>query len=904
MNVKRLFVTGALTLFTAMSIRAERFAPKGTGTPQPITLAQAGEPKGTELTSRLREGVSKRRDAGDSVGTCKIEPADRQYRAQWIWCSVKYPTPFQFVKFSKTIEVTTLPTRATAFIAADTFYRLWINGRLVMNGPARSSHGKATVDPVDVGSYLAQGKNILMIEVLHGVSPFEALAQAPGLLCEVEVEFGDNKEILVATDGSWQASEITAWDRDSLRFSFQRGWVEQYDARKTLEEKVQPVIVLGKVGMTPWLKVEPRDVPMPAPLTEFRPASVMDVQRGDGALVYFHGPDKRIEPRAEWDKHSEWFQRLHTENLKADPSAAENPQGLTREGQGDTVLNGDGASVAYDLGRGYVGFIGFEVTGKAGEVIEIVWGERLFPVDGLNVLPLNGSVRPCYGGRNAIRFTMRDGRQSFLAFMPQFARFLRIEHRGAGTPIVHRLGITEFRFADTKKGDFACSDDGVNQVYQAAKWTAALNTLDAYMDCPSRERNAMYGVEGYWMQKAVYPLFGDTRVSRRAIQSGADSVTDPDGTGPAGLVHIAYPMHLKFFNQIIPTQPLFWVLHAGLYERCSGDAAFIRALLPALRNNLAAFDSWRNSDGLLESVPASMFFDYADMRTDGASVALNSVYAKTLEEAARLERLTGDAANADAFEQLAQRVRVSLDRLCPGDTFYPDVLVRDQQNILRPSPQACETTQYFALWSGVPTAEREKKMWQAIRDDFIPTPLKKIQPIRGLSRAGGYAFLQRLEVAARLGDHDALLRDTKAMFLPMVQNPPGTLWEDPMGLMSLCHSINCGVGGVLTEEILGIRLGFPLTLAPHNGGHLDWCNGYITTPKGRIRVAWNWQKDRYLLQASLPPGISATVILPPEAKAVWQSAPATARWPDTLTIIDDATLVVTPGSVEQRVGWN
>ena len=110
--------------------------------------------------------------------------SDRPYQAQWIWCQVASPEPFQFARFRKTIDVASCPKIATVYITADTFYRLWINGQLVMHGPARSSRGKATVDAVDVGRHLAQGRNTLMIEVFHGVCPFEALAQAPGLLCE------------------------------------------------------------------------------------------------------------------------------------------------------------------------------------------------------------------------------------------------------------------------------------------------------------------------------------------------------------------------------------------------------------------------------------------------------------------------------------------------------------------------------------------------------------------------------------------------------------------------------------------------------------------------------------------------------------------------------------------------
>ena len=825
------------------------------------------------------------------------ETPERTYQAQWIWCKPEHPAPFQFARFTRTVEVSALPERATAFVAADTFYRLWINGRLAMHGPARSSRGKATVDPIDVRPFLAQGKNTLMIEVFHGVCPFEALAQAPGLLCEVEAESGGNRTLLTATDASWQAAEITAWSRESLKFNFQRGWLEQVDARETLTEKTLPATVLGGVGTPPWKTVFLRDVPLPAPLKEIRPVSVMAVQRGDGTHEYFHGPEERIEPKEEWDKRSEWFQRLQTEHLKADPTAATNPDALIAQGQGSTVLNGEAASVAYDLGQGYEGFVGFEVEGKAGEALDVVWGDRLAG---------DGSLRPSVQtGRNAVRYTLRDGRQRFLSFTPQFARYLRVEHRGTESVTLHRLGFTEFRFPDDPQGDFVCSDDNVNRVYRTARWTAALNTLDTYMDCPHRERNAMYGVEGYWMQKAVYPFFGDTRVSRRCILDGADGINDPDGTGyPADLVHVAYPMHIPFFNAIIPTQPLFWVLHAGVYERCSCDADLIRTLLPAFEKNMAAFYAWRNSDGLLESIPSWMFFDYADIRTDGASVALNSLYAQTLDEMARFERAVGSAPKADEFAAQARRVRESLNRLCPGELYYPDVLIRNEQKQLVPAPQACETTQYFVLWNGVPSADRARRMWQSLRDDFAPTPLKHVQPIQGLSRAGLYPFLQRLEVAGRLGDHAALLRDAQAMFLPMAQQPPNTLWEDPMAQIALCHSIGCGVGGVLTEEILGIRFGYPLLIAPHSGGTLTWCKGHLATPKGRVGVAWHIQKDRYQLQASIPQGATARIALPPEAKAVWQSGSAKKPWSDSVEIAADATLTVSPGDIEQRAGVN
>ena len=838
------------------------------------------------------------------------QPGPREYHAQWVWGNCEHPQPFQFMRFRKTIELGANSTDATAFITADSFYRLWINGQLVMHGPARSSLGKATVDPIKIAKYLHQGENNLMVEVWHGISAFETLSQAPGLLCELEVVVDGKREIIAPTDATWEAAEITAWNRDSIRFQFQRGWIEQYDGRKVLQEKWQPAVVLGKVGTSPWKQVEMRDVPLPAPLVYVPPTSVMGIQRGDGTLANIE-PDRQDLGRSgmspeEWQRHSEWFRRLEGEQLRDDTTAVTNPAGITSEGTGDTILQGDGASASYDLGLGYVGFLGFEITGHEGQVIEIAWNERMAG---------DGAVRPrSQIGNNASRYVLREGRQSFLAFMPQFARFIRIVQRGEGQIVLHRFGLTEYRFDAKPKGGFRCSDEKLNQIYDAAGRTAMLCTLDSYMDCPHRERNAMYGLEGYTLEKGLYPMFGDTSVSRRAIRHGADSANDPAAVGPPGMVQTAYPMQLPFPG-IIPSGPAYWILHMGLYERCSGDTEFIREMIPAMRKNLEAIATWRTSEGLLDpnSVPSNSniwhFFDYTDIDTGGISVGLNAFYAKALDEASRLERLAGDATHTEKYAAEAAQVRQVINQCCTGDTFYPDALSRNAKGELVPRDHRSETTQYIVMWAQIPPSDRMNRMWKALRDDFVPTPNQNSRPnhftrpggwpppIHGIARGGLYPFLERTDVCAALGDHAALIRDIKAMFGPMVDSTPGTLWEDPVFEIALCHSIGCFVGGTLSEEILGIQTGFPLKITPHNGGVLQWCKGFVTTPRGRVDVEWRCQKDRYELRVSLPEGISAEVVLPPEAKAVWQLEPSNIPWQDTLTIQGKIVIRIEPGKI-------
>ena len=588
-----------------------------------------------------------------SIGATAVpaaKAAQRPYQAQWIWCNVTSPQPFQFVRFHKTIELALPPKTATAYITADTFYRLWVNGQLAMHGPARSSRGKATVDPVEVGRLLHAGKNAAVRSKCFTVAvpsrpwprPRDCFANwrlnraASGRSWRQRMPPGKPPK---SPPGTANRSASTTRE-DGLRTTTRgRSW----------RRKAQPAVVLGAVGMAPWRTVDLRDIPLPAPLVPVRPLAVVAVQRGDGRVGDIASGTASICRGPEGST-------FHVVLAVGDRAPPQRPRGgglspgVTDKGHGDTLLKGD-ASFTYDLGLAYVGFIGYRGQRPQGQ-FSISHGTSGSP-------PTTRAPRGHSGNSTSFRYTLRDGRQSFLAFNPQFVRFLRIVHRGQGDLRVHRLWLTEFRFDGQPKGDFRCSDEQLNRVYQAARRTAMLVTLDAFMDSPHRERNAMYSSRHIgW--KAFFPMFGDTRISRRSIstarQRGRSGTKGPAGVDSSRLSHA--PLR---FRSIIPTGPLFWVLHVGLYERYSGDTEFIRTMIPVMTAQPGGFRSLSQPRGFARIHPSHPgcssimpTFSGSPIRTDGISVALNALYAKTLDEAARLERLVGDGAHAGGFRGAGQ----------------------------------------------------------------------------------------------------------------------------------------------------------------------------------------------------------------------------------------------------------
>ena len=871
----------------------------------------------------------------------KSEYAHHKYQAQWIWSNVQMPeqgalfcngygvreapligpeapTPdrFQFVRFRKSFKLDSVPKTAVALVAADTFYRLWINGQLVMHGPARSSVNKVTVDPLAIEPYLRPGDNTVEAAVCYLRDPmFEAFSKAPGFLCELRLKEG-HKTRVIATDETWQACEISAWNRQAPRLSAHRGMaLDDIDARLYSQEHYKPAAVLGKVGIPPWRIVELRDIPLPAPLREVRPVRVVSILRGDGQApdVELFWYEKGLStPNPTPEKPSliqvipDWLRCLQAEKVTPDSSAAVNAEGVTASGTEDTILQDNGAQITYDLGAYYVGFVGFEVTGEAGQVLDLAWSARLSE-PGPTARPRDGHP---FNTNKAMHYILSDGRQSYLGFPIRSLRYLRVTFRGEGTVRLHQLWVTEFRLHTPRKGDFVCSDPDINRIYEGAKRTAMLTTLDVSTVDTDRERQGWFcGGDCYWVPLTNYAAFGECKIPRRMFQMAVDNAAIIPGPHPL------LPMWCGSrtpdnWDGHLQSGSLWAIIQLSLDERFTGEPSFVRAMLPHVRVVLNSFESFLNREGLIELRPGQpdwiehssynsiLADDPEQLKTFRIIVGTNAMYMKTLRDAARLERLFGDKALAARYEQRAESVRDAVNKYSGAGPFYPVLIVRDNEGRLGPGPKFYESVQYYAMWAEIPSKERAELMWSKLRGDFIPImdPSRKVP--EGLIAADcPYSFMERLEAARGLGDYEGILLSMKAVLLTMLNNGPGTFWERLWIGEEASQGILSGTGAYLTENFLGIRVGLPLKITPHSGGMLRWCKGYMTTPKGRVDVNWNWQNDKYTITISLPKKLTAEVLLPDEARAIWQSAPAKSEWNQSILIKGTTSVIVEPGQI-------
>ncbi|GAB2777796.1 hypothetical protein GCM10027275_21320 [Rhabdobacter roseus] len=91
---------------------------------------------------------------------------DRPWRAQWIMANQNQNATSTWQCFRKDVKLTAKPAQATARIAADTKYWLWVNGTLVVfeGGLKRGPTPQDTYyDEVDLAPYLQAGDNTLAV---------------------------------------------------------------------------------------------------------------------------------------------------------------------------------------------------------------------------------------------------------------------------------------------------------------------------------------------------------------------------------------------------------------------------------------------------------------------------------------------------------------------------------------------------------------------------------------------------------------------------------------------------------------------------------------------------------------------------------------------------------------------
>lgn len=132
------------------------------------------------------------------------------------------------ILFRKNFALTKCPEKAVLYITADDYYKVWINGCFVTQGPAPSYDFRYAYNQVDVTEYLTAGENMLAVHTFYQGLINRVWVSGDnqhGLLCDLV----SDGETVLKSDESFRTARHSAY-REIGTTGYQTQFLESYDS--------------------------------------------------------------------------------------------------------------------------------------------------------------------------------------------------------------------------------------------------------------------------------------------------------------------------------------------------------------------------------------------------------------------------------------------------------------------------------------------------------------------------------------------------------------------------------------------------------------------------------------------------------------------------------------------------
>lgn len=376
---------------------------------------------------------------------------------------------------------------------------------------------------------------------------------------------------------------------------------------------------------------------------------------------------------------------------------------------------------------------------------------------------------------------------------------------------------------ENRRGQFRCSDEELNKIWDVAAYTLHLNTREFFIDGIKRDRWIWSG-DAYQSFLMNYYLFFDSPSVTRTLAAlrGKDPVVS----------HINTIMDYSFY----------WFLGIYDYYLYTGDQTFIRQYYPRMQSLIDFCLQRRNSNGMLEGLPGDwIFIDWADGLSKQGELSFEQLlFCRSLETMALCADLVKDDKGAAQYKQLAADLRSKLFSIYWNE--QKQALVHSRVNG-KPTANVTRYANMFAIFFDYLNDQQKQGVKQHVllNDSIqqITTPYMRFYELEALCAMGEQAYVLK-EMKSYWGD---MLRLGATSFWE-VYNPKekGTqhlaMYGRPYG-RSLCHAWGASPIYLLGKYYLGVRptsAAYQTYLVEPVLGGLQWMEGSVPTPNGDIRV--------------------------------------------------------------------
>lgn len=717
--------------------------------------------------------------------------------------------------YRKDFEVEKQVKKATVYASALGIYELEMNGQKVgddLFNPGWTNYELNQDDrnyvmyqAFDVTNMLQDGPNVIGAITGHGwysgklfVGGKERYGKDSKLLCQLEIEYADGEKVRISSDAAWVASG----DGPIVSDDFQMG--ETYDATRE---------------MSGWSEAD----------FDFQGSWNPVKESGyDGDIVAHMGPGVKV-----------------IKEIK--------PISVKEQSEGTYI---------FDLGQNISGFARMNVTGDAGTVVKLRFGEMLQNDNSLYTANLRSAAATDY-------YTLK-GDPNGETWQPRFTfhGFRYIEVTGyPGVPTVDDITGVAISSLQNTTGSFTTSNKDVNQLQSNITWGQLDNFISVPTDCPQRDERLGYTgdsqvfVRTAAMNQDVQTFFQkfmmDVTTNQRADGAIADwtpnYVTPGDGLSGSfgasgwgdGVIIIPWTMYTTY-----------------------GDTSIIRQSYEGMKGWIRYYQNLETKDHLVEGCGNN----YGDWLSVGANTPIELIctgyYAYSCDLMSKMAEAIGETEDAATYRKLFEDIKEGFNNAFVdeeghvGNGTQTSYLMALKFNLLKNDEARKKAAAYLV-------EDIKNKNWH------LSTGFMGVAYLCPMLTEMGYA-----DVAYRL-----LLQDTYPSWLYSVRAGATTIWErwnsydyetgqfGDVGMNSFNHYSLGSVGEWFYNYVAGISYdeknpGYKhFNLKPYPGGGLSYMDSSFKSVYGNIESSWSYgDDDCFFMNVTIPANSTATIYVPAENK--------------------------------------
>lgn len=135
----------------------------------------------------------------------------------------------QHVLFRKSFSIDRDFSSAKIYISADDYYKLYINGRFVAQGPSPSYHFQYNYNEIDIGEFLVKGDNLIAVHTLYqGLinRVWQSGDLRHGLICDIVVD----NFVILSSNETFKVKYHSGYSEMGT-CGYQTQFLERYDSR-------------------------------------------------------------------------------------------------------------------------------------------------------------------------------------------------------------------------------------------------------------------------------------------------------------------------------------------------------------------------------------------------------------------------------------------------------------------------------------------------------------------------------------------------------------------------------------------------------------------------------------------------------------------------------------------------